>query len=216
MKKIVTLGLSTMLALGSLVPVASASANSNENYSIKVQESASSSLTLTEDLPSSVLVVAPYVHKNDQGFLYIDKNIPEDIYTTYNVVELEKSFEEINAQVASGVLTINDDLSITSNEIVTMSSKGYTSKRYWWGEKATYTNTQAKTAARQAQSAAVDTALITAGTLFIPVFGQGFAAISGLTSAYLFKLSDSMTVKNKGKGVIVNMTWALVFTVESR
>lgn len=215
MKKIVIFGLSIMLALGSLAPAASAS--SNENYSIKVQKSASSSLTLTEDdLPSSVLTVAPYVHKNDQGFLYVDKNIPEDIYTLYNVADLEKSFEDINAQVASGLLTINDDLSITSNAIVTMSSKGYTSTTYWWGEKATYTNAQAKVAAQQAQSAAVDTALISAGTFFIPVFGSAFAGVGGLTAAYLFKLSDSITTKNKGRGVIVNMTWALVFTVESR
>lgn len=213
MKKTVIFGLSTMLALGSLAPAASA----NENYSIKAQKSASSSLTLTEDnLPSSVLAVAPYVHKNDQGFLSVDENIPEDIYNLYKVADLEKSFEDINAQVASGLLTINDDLSITSNMMTTFASKGYTSQTYWWGEKATYTNAQAKVAAQQAQSAAIDTALITAGTFFIPVFGPSFAGVGTLTSAYLFKLSDSITTKNKGRGVIVNMTWALVYSVESR
>lgn len=216
MKKPFILGLTTMLTLGSLtgtlLPAAHASVN--ENYSTEVKESVSSSLT--ENLPSSVLEVAPYVHKNDQGFLYVDNDIPSDLYIENNVADLEKSFENINAQVASGLVTINDDLSITSKQIVTFASKGYTSKKYWWGEKATYTNSQAKTAIKQTNAAAYDTALIGAGTLFIPAFGTGFAAVSGLTTAYLFNLANDMDNANKGKGIIVNMTWALVYTTKSR
>lgn len=218
MKKTFILGLTTMLTLGSLAPVAHAeNVNENNNYLVEINEL--ESYSLDESTPSFVLEVAPYVYKNEQGLLSIDNNISEDMYIKNNVEELEESFKLINEQVLAGKLTINDDLSITSNNMITTfssNSKGYTSKKYWWGEKATYTNKQAKAAVKQTNSAAIDTALIGAGTLLIPVYGPGFAPIVGLTSAYLFNLADDMSKANKGKGIVVNMTWAFVYTVKSR
>lgn len=216
MKKPIILGLTTMLTLGSLVgtQVPAAHANVNENYSNEVKESVTSSLT--ENIPSSVLEVAPYVHKNDEGFLYVDNNIPSEIYINNNVENLEKYFENINIQVAAGLITVNDDLSITSKMMTTFASKGYTSKTYWWGEKATYTNAQTKTAVKQTNAAGFDAALIGAGSIFLPIVGTAFASVSGLTSAYLFNLANDMDNANRGKGIILNMTWALVYTTESR
>ncbi|WP_399628596.1 hypothetical protein [Sporosarcina sp. SG10008] len=217
MKKTLILGLSTMLTLGSLGGTLAPSAHASENPSNEVREAlVSTGATLTNDASSSILEVAPYVHKNDQGLLYVDNNIPRDVYIENNVEELEKQFERINTQVRSGQLTINDDLSITSNQMTTFASKGYTSEKFWWGEKATYTNAQTKAAVKSTNAAGFDTALIGAGTLFLPFFGVGFAAVSGVTSAYLFNLANDMDNANKGRGIILNMTWALVYTTESR
>ena len=216
MKKPLILGLTTMVTLGSLAGSLAPAAHASEN------EVASSSLTenvlevASSSLTENVLEVAPYVYKNDQGLLSVDNNIPRYLYIENDVEALEKRFETINAQVANGEVTINDDLSITSNMMTTRASKGYTSETFWWGEKATYTNAQTKTAVQQTNSAAIDTALIGAGTLFIPVFGSAFAPIVGLTSAYLFNLADYMSTANKGKGIILNMTWAFIYSTESR
>ena len=125
---------------------------------------------------------------------------------------MEASFEDINAQVAKGQLEVNDDLSITDKSFSTFASKGYTSKTFWWGERATYTNSQTKKAVEQLQDAATDINFIAVAIAWIPTL----SVPTGVTSAYCGKLAKSMKSKNKGKGVILDMTWALAYKVKSR
>lgn len=211
MKKPLILGMTTMLALGSLSGTLTPSAHANENTPNEVSETVEGSV-LTEEVSNPVTEVGPYVHKDEQGFLYIDKNIPEDVYIENNVQELEEKFAEINAQVENGQVTVNDDLSITSNMMTTFASKGYTSKTFWWGERATYTNAQTKSAVKSINSAAVNIGFGGAMAFFLPLA----SVPAGVTAAYLYKVGNSMTNANKGRGVILDMTWALVYKTKSR
>lgn len=216
MRKILILGLTTILTLGFLGGNLAPSAYASENTSFKVRESVVPTENLVnKDVPESVLEVAPYVHKNEQGLFYVDENIPTDIYIKNNVEDLEKHLEEINAQVTSGEVTINDDLSITSNMMTPYASKGYTSEKRWWGEIATYTNAQANKAVRDTAVAAAQFGFGALGLYAIPLLGV-LAAPVGITGGYLTLLAAKMDAANKGRGVILNMTWAFAFTVKSR
>lgn len=228
MKKALILGVSSMLALGSLGGVMTPTAHASENSSNEVTNSPyevtksfapvelTNELTKVSPEESSALIseVEPYVHKNDQGLLYVDSSIPSEIYNKHNVALLEKSFEEINAKVEKGFVTVNNDLSITPTFFQAFAKKerNYTSETFWWGERGTYTNAQAKEAAQQVNTAAIDVAYIGALTAWIP----GFAITIGITSAYLFKLSNDINVANKGKGIILDMNWTLTYSISSR
>lgn len=214
MKKTLIFGVSSMLALGSLSGVMAPTAHASENSSYEVTKSFTS-VELTEVSPeeSSTLIseVAPYVHKNDQGFLYVDSSIPNDTYIKHDVAQLEKSFEEINAKVENGFVTVNDDLSITPT-FQTFAEKNFTSEYFWWGERGTYTNQQAIDATKGVNKAAIDVGWIGALTAWIP----GFAGVTGVTSGYLYKLGSGMEAANKGKGIIIDMNWTLTYTIKSR
>ncbi|MGE6718776.1 hypothetical protein ACQKGD_15550 [Peribacillus frigoritolerans] len=213
MRKTLILGVTTMLTLGSLNGSLAtiAHANENENPSNKITELTRASLTKVSS--DSILEVAPYVHKDDQGFLYVDSNIPRDIYIKNKVKVLEKSFKDINKQVANGQVVVNDDLSITKKSgFTTFASKGYTSETFWWGQRAKYTNSQTKSTVKQLENAGQDIGFLAAALVWLPAIG----GITGISAAYCGKLAKSMKSKNNGNGVILDMTWALVYSVKSR
>lgn len=216
MKKAVILGVSSMLTLGFFSPSLGSVAEASGSQKEVITETKATSNPGTEEASVSVSEVAPYVHKNDQGHLYVDQDIPMDVYVQNEVSSLEKSFEEINKQVDSGQLVVNEDLSITNKLddaiFAKAASKGYTSKTYWWGERATYTNYQTKVAVKQLRDAAIDTAFNSVYAVIIPPV----AAVTSLTAAYLNKVAKSMENANRGNGVILDMTWALAYSVKSR
>lgn len=216
MKKTIILGVTSMLALGSL----SGFAHADEKTSNVSTKSHGATLNVnvpnlhasTEDASESISEVAPYVHKNDQGFLYVDSNMPEYIYIKNQVDLLEKSFEEINKQVANGQVVVNDDLSITNKSMITPFATKPKSETFWWGVRTTYTNSQTNSAVKELTTAGVNNALGGAALFWLPTIG-GIVTLSG---AYCLKLADSMSSHNKGKGVILDMTWVLAWSCESR
>ncbi|AOH53367.1 hypothetical protein ABE28_003305 [Peribacillus muralis] len=213
MKKTINLGVATMLALGAVGGTfgsLTTTAHASENSSNEITEVPNA--TEVEDTTTLISEIESYIHKDAQGFLYVDSDIPIDLYNEYKVDLLEEYFEEINEQVANGQVEVNDDLSIIDKSFTTFASKGYTSKKFWWGERATYTNAQTKKTVGQLEDAGIDIAFIGAAYLLLPPIAGGV----GLTSAYCGKLAKSMKSKNKGKGVIVDMTWALAYKVKSR
>jgi hypothetical protein len=118
--------------------------------------------------------------------------------------------------VANGQVVVNDDLSIANKSNFQASfaaaSKGYTSKTYWWEVRATYSNSQAKTAIKQLQDAADHEQFLLASLFWLPPV----AGIGGIIGAYCQKLEKTMKSHNKGKGVILDMTWALTYKCKSR
>ncbi|KAA0562287.1 hypothetical protein F0342_17890 [Bacillus sp. CH30_1T] len=216
MKKALILGATTILTLGFSSGFLSNIAHANENISNEITGLPVASLA--EDASEVIFEVAPYVHKNDQGFLYVDSSIPQDVYIKNELAVLEKSFEEINRQVKNGQVVVNEDLSITNLSVtnkykfMAAARKGYTSKTYWWGVRATYTDSQAKKAIKQLEDAS-DTEQDYATILF---WLPPVAGIAGITGVYCKKLGKAMKSHNKGKGVILDMTWALTYKVKSR
>ncbi|TMU83438.1 hypothetical protein FGG79_19715 [Bacillus sp. BHET2] len=215
MKKTLILGATTMITIGAFNGSLTTFAHASESPTNEITKLSGASLT--EDASASISEVAPYIHKDSKGFLYVDSNIPRDIYINNKVELLEESFKEINMQVANGQVVINGDLSITNKSnfktfASAKASKGYTSKTYWWGERATYTNSQTKTAVQQLQDAAIHEGFVAAALFWLPPI----AGVGGITGAYCGKLASSMKSHNKGKGVILDMTWVLAYSVKSR
>jgi hypothetical protein len=214
-RKAFILGATTIITLGFSNGSLSAIAHANENISNEITRLQEASLT--EDASELILEVAPYVHKDEQGFLYVDHNIPQDIYTKNEVDVLEESFREINRQVENGLVVVNDDLSISNKSkfqamASASTSKGYTSKTYWWGIRATYTDSQAKKAIKQLEDASDHEQTLGTVLFWLPPV----AGIAGITGLYCKNLGKSMKSHNKGKGVILDMTWALTYKVKSR
>lgn len=233
MKKPLILSMTTMLALSTLSMNLAPSAYASENSVNQIEETTASEREVSDkkilfrenvaklleeremvrQVDAGIAAVEPYVLTDANGMFYIDKNIPTDVYEKYNVQDLEKEFAEINLQVKNNEVEINDDLSITSNQVETLAKKkGYTSKRFWWGERATYTNTQAKNAISQLNSAAINIGFGGALTFWLPLA----SVPAGITAYYCHKLGDSMSRANKGRGVILDMTWALTYKTKSR
>nr|WP_295973692.1 hypothetical protein [uncultured Bacillus sp.] len=132
MKKAPILAVTMMLTLGSLTSIAHAYEIPSNERANEMTELRANEIKVSKDTSNSISEVAPYVHKDDKGFLYVDSNIPRDVYIKNQVDVLEASFEKINKQVADGQVVINDDLSITStSSISTLSTKGYTSEKFW-------------------------------------------------------------------------------------
>lgn len=155
-------------------------------------------------------------------FVFVENNqfvlkLPEGIEVddvTYNAVV--SSINKANEEITKNNATINEiTKTIDTNEITLFSSQGYTSQKFWWGERGIYTNAQTNAAVKQGNVAAAQIGLGTAFLAFIPLLGP-LAAGTGVTAAYITLLTSKMDAANNGRGVIVDMTWALVFTVKSR
>lgn len=152
--------------------------------------------------------------ENNQFVLNLPENVVIDDVTYQSLVS---NIAIANEEITNSNATINPvTKEITETGFVVFSSKGYRSQKFWWGERATYTNAQTNSAVKQLNVAAAQIGFGAVGLAFIPVVGTAAGGTAGITAAYLTLLSAKMDAANKGRGVIVDMTWALVFTVKSR
>lgn len=79
----------------------------------------------TQDSSDNVIdIIKPYVEVSDEGELQF-KNVPEDIYNKYDLADLQRHFNELNALAQEGSIVINEDLSIDNNAITPQTVYGY-------------------------------------------------------------------------------------------
>lgn len=124
----------------------------------------------------------------------------------------------LNAEADNGYLTINNDLSIDTHAI--QSRAGHWSNcgggkntdvtNYWWGYARYACDCETNRMSADFNSCAS----VSAG---VGVIGAYFGAVGaipgGLSSAYFWLLASRLDANNHGKGVYVEMTWALVFDI---
>lgn len=111
-------------------------------------------------------------------------------------------FDELNQLALDGVITINEDLSIQDNSIT--ANAVYGSWTYhWWGYDRKFNNAQTT------QYYNYLLTLAAGGGAFLPPV----AAIAGVSSGYWALLATRVNANNKGRGVLVEVTWVAVFDV---
>lgn len=172
--------------------------------SIQTQTEVKATIPLSE----LIEVVEPYVEVTENGFIGL-KNVPTDIYEKYNLSELQIHFDKLNTLASEGSISINEDLSIEDH---TIDSKAVYGKwtYHWWGYDRNFNNAQAIDYINQLNTAA-------AGAVIVGSVTGAFPPISGIANfqaGYWALLAARVAANNKGNGVYVGVTYALVFNVE--
>lgn len=213
-RKGLVLSLSGLLLTGSIVPIAANAQNNEESKQMSVNYTGVS--TAQDEQEVMINTVEKYVNLNPDGTIELSEEIPKELVEKYDINSLKERFESLNQQVKDGRIVINEDLSISEKNLIQAraAAKYEKTKRYWWGDKNWYTNAQTKAHIKDLNSAViaaggVATAMGTLG--FVP--GAFTGAVAG---TYWGLLASRMDAHNKGKGVTVSATWALVFSVNSR
>lgn len=153
-------------------------------------------------------IIKPYVEVSDEGELQF-KNVPEDIYNNYDLADLQKHFDELNALAQEGSIVINEDLSIDNNAITPMTVYGSWTY-YWWGYDRYFNHEQTVAAINYYNTVAAGGAITTGLTFWLP-------PVSGLTAAtsgYYYLLATRFAANDLGYGVYAAVTWAAVFNIE--
>lgn len=152
---------------------------------------------------------------------YLLERISEEEYGVY----LE-AINRINELIEQGDLkaTKNGTLYETSDdELVVQGGNVDKMVYHWWGYTRYANNKNTKKIINRFNTVSNGAWVVCGGTAsasyLFPVSAPYTGLVSGLTgmaAGYWGLLATRMSAKNKGKGVIVNMTWVLVFTVKSQ
>ena len=134
----------------------------------------------------------------------------------------EVYFNYLNSQARNGKIIINKDLSITSaaENVSPKASSGHWSScgggrntsttNYWWG----YARYACDCETRRMSSDFNSCASVAAGIGVVGAYFGGIGAVpGGLSSAYFWLLASRLDANNHGRGVYIEMTWALVFDI---
>ncbi|MCY8007425.1 hypothetical protein MOC99_01435 [Bacillus haynesii] len=150
--------------------------------------------------------IKPYVHVDADGKLIL-KNVPEDLYKEYNLSALEDHFDYINKRVEDNLLVIDNQLNIKPTGFQPMATYGKWTY-HWWRYDRKFTHKQADSFVNELNTAA-------GGAGFVSVVLPPIAALGGMAGSYWVTLGARVSAHNGKKGVLVSITWALVFSVES-
>ncbi|MET3210317.1 UNVERIFIED_CONTAM: hypothetical protein ABIC26_003267 [Paenibacillus sp. PvR008] len=190
--------LTSVLALTAVAPLAASAASSTE----QISQNSSSSVSQK----SAIEAVKPYVQVKD-GVLSL-KDVPESIYSQYNLSDLQKHFDELNELSKSGVITVNSDLSIKDDAISLNAEYGHWTL-HWWGYDRNFTDYQTKQMIDYYNSVALGGGMIVGATYWIPPV----AGLTGAAASYFGFLAARMSANNNGNGVYVAVSWAAAFDV---
>jgi len=179
-----------------------------ENHTFSQQQNEIKNLSTNQQ--DMIKSVQKYVTVNDGKIEFI-KDIPQNEYKKYNLEELQKHFNFLNSQVAQNKITINQDLSISSKTISTLAVYGEWTY-HWWGYDRKFNNKQAKAYVNELNDlVAYGNLAGAAAAALMPIVGGAVV----VTAQYYNLLANRVTANNKGNGVYVGMTWAIVFTVDA-
>lgn len=117
-----------------------------------------------------IKAIKPHVEVTKEGTIRL-KKLPKHFHEKYNLEGLQKHFDNLNALVETGDITINKDLSIQDNSISTMSEYGKWTY-HWWGYDRKFTDAQAKDYINELLTVAAGATIVAGiGAYFPPVAG---------------------------------------------
>lgn len=139
--------------------------------------------------------------------------------TKESVVEMfEIGIQETDKAVEEGDLTVLSNGSLIDaedDEFYVQGGSTYT-KSYWWGKKRYKSTASASVWVRDLYSVGH----LNAGAAAIAgaIFGGVGALPNGLSAVYAYNLADKVSYRNSlnNRGIIANLTYALVFTTASQ
>lgn len=153
--------------------------------------------------------IQKYLIIESDGTISLSKKTPRS-FETYNLQALESHLNQLNEQVLTGEIIINDDLSINEKN-----SRGNVSKRvkYWWGYSNWYSYNDVKYELQLANNAVK---LYGASAVITGVFSPAAGLILGLGSWYWNAYSSDLSLENSysnGQGVVADVNWAGVYNI---
>ncbi|AOM08267.1 hypothetical protein OCB08_25140 [Bacillus cereus] len=217
MKKIAISTLSSLLVFSSVAAGAAHADTPSTVTPVKeelnIQPNNVEQLSFAEQ--NMIKTVEQYVELKEGGKIGFTQSVPQDVYKKFELDKLQEHFDFLNSQVELKTIIINPDLTITNvtPEGPVAYAAVYGSWTYnWWGYERKFNNSQAKKYVSDLNTVANSGAV--AGGLaatVMPIIGAGVA----VTAAYYGLLATRVDANNKGKGVYVGITWAIVFKVNS-
>lgn len=205
MKKLIVSLLSVIMILGVTLPsYASASSLPSQANVSENQRTENSDQSF-----SDIKKIEKYVFVNEDGHIALNNKQSKSFHKKYNLDALETHFDELNKQVDDGTIRINEDLSIDDLSFNALVSY-HKWDSYWWGKERNFTNSQAIRYTHEIDTVVAAGTIATASTATIPILGASI----GATTGYYALLSARVKANNRGNGVYVRITYALVFNVK--
>lgn len=149
----------------------------------------------------------------EQGIQYEKPLTKESLVNMF-----EAGIQNVNEEVSQGELEVLEDGSLIDAEDENFYVQGGSTydKSYWWGKKRYKSTAAANKWVSQLNTAANLNA--GAAVLAGAVFGGVGSIPNGLTAAYSYQLANKVSYRNSlnKRGIIANLTYALVFTTSSQ
>lgn len=168
-----------------------------------------------------VKALEPYISVKDGNFVIDEKSALSSGMNPDLVHGQEAYLDYINNQVKSGLAIVNKDLTIsfaTEQNQAKASGHWYNcgggrntnTTNYWWGYARYACDCETQRMSADFNSCAS----VAAGVGLVgSYFGFVGALPGGLSSAYFWLLASRLDANNHGRGVYVEMTWALAFDI---
>lgn len=222
MKKLVSSLLALILLLGVVTPSYAAINESGNKSSAEKTKIAKEKVMSAKEQEKMIKAVEPYVKVTKEGTFKLE-NVPEKLYKKYELDQLQKHFDNLNASAKKGNITINEDLSIQDNsptanaskssDMTTLACQGVNTdpKWYWWG-------TSEKMDSCRTNDFIADLNTITAvnagASLILVWFGFWPSLPAGISVVYFSLMAARADANDDGKGIKADITWALGFNFE--
>ncbi|WP_129690658.1 hypothetical protein [Gottfriedia acidiceleris] len=188
-------------------------------------------------------IIAPEVNVSQDGIKIEDKQAILDNLKSVNLDVLEQASREqgvigeedqlteeklldafstgidsLNQSIESGDLTVLDEGTMvpTNDDNFYLQGGSTYDVTYWWGKKRYKSTYYANKWASDLNTAA--NANAGAAVLAGAIFGGVGAIPNGLTAAYSYQLANKVSYYNSlsSRGIVANLTWLLVFTVNKQ
>ena len=181
-------------------------------------QSPDNSVQQQEYTVEDIKALEPYISVENGHFVFDTESAAANNVDTELINGQCAYLDTLNFEADNGYLTINDDLSIDTHAV--QSRAGHWSScgggintattNYWWGY-ARY----ACDCETNRMSADFNSCASVAGGVGIvgAYFGPIGALPGGLACSYWWLLASRLDANNHGRGVYVEMTWALVFDI---
>lgn len=172
---------------------------------------------------NEILTLEKYVYVDKKGFFKLNTMLAKNDGIDNSLLEgQQKYFDYLNSLIKEGKITAYENLEIRSNNInnlEVMSDSHWPScggglntdvEYHWWGYSRYACDCETQRMSADFNSVASVSAGI---TIVAAYFGAIPAIPPGLSSAYFWLLASRLDANNHGKGVYIEMTWALVFDI---
>jgi len=173
-----------------------------------------------------IMSLEKYVSVNNEGLFILDTTSAVKDGVSLALLEgQQKYFDSLNLEIEEGTLKANKSLEITNleSDYNTYSPNGGVSLlgncngvtkpavEYWWGKSRKFDSCDANKFSADLYSVAAGAA--GAGLLGFWIPGMGWASIG--TTAYCSLYASRVSANNsRNTGIIVDMTWAMVYDIE--
>ncbi len=190
--------------------------NTDTKYYVPSENTVENQFTKAE-----ILTLEKYIYLNQEGLFELNKKQAKNDGIKDSLLNGQQEyFYHINSLIKNGEITVGENLVIYNNSRKATATASHwpscgggvttNSEYHWWG----YSRYTCDCLTQDISSDLNSVAGVAAGiTLIAACFGPIPALPPGLTSAYFWVLASRLDANNHGRGVYIEMTWALAFDI---